>query len=173
MRKKKLLTTAMALVTVFAMTIGCAGCGNADNTQSNNSNVTQDTSAKNGEKITIEYWHCNAQEQGGAAVEELVSKFNEENDHIEVVAKYNPDMYAGLMKNLQAEVAVGNTPAVVQIGWSYLEYFSNNFEYLAPQDAIDKYDAEMEYYENDNICTRRLSFFDIEKENIYGRKNDN
>ena len=94
------------------------------------------------EKTVIEYWHCNAETQGGLTVEELVQKFNESNDHIEVVAKYNPDMYKGLMQNLQAEAATGNYPALVQIGWAFLDYFSNNFAYVAPQDAIDTYDAE-------------------------------
>ena len=57
----------------------------------------------------------------------LVKNFNENNDHIEVVAKYNPDMYKGLMQNLQAEAATGNTPALVQIGWAFLDYFPTTF----------------------------------------------
>lgn len=94
------------------------------------------------EKTVIEYWHCNAETQGGLTVDELVENFNATNDHIEVVAKYNPDMYKGLMQNLQAEAATGNYPALVQIGWAFLDYFSNNFAYVTPQDAIDAYDAE-------------------------------
>lgn len=94
------------------------------------------------EKTVIEYWHCNAETQGGLTVDELVENFNATNDHIEVVAKYNPDMYKGLMQNLQAEAATGNYPALVQIGWAFLDYFSNNFAYVKPQDAIDVYDTE-------------------------------
>ena len=75
-------------------------------------------------------------------VDELVKQFNESNDHIQVVAKYNPDMYKGLMQNLQAEAAAGNSPALVQIGWAFLDYFSNNFSYVPPQEAIDKFDKE-------------------------------
>ena len=51
-------------------------------------------------------------------------------------------MYKGLMQNLQAETAAGNTPALVQIGWAFLDYFSNNFSYTTPQQAIDKFDTE-------------------------------
>ena len=98
--------------------------------------------ASGGEKTVIEYWHCNAETQGGLVVDELVKKFNESNDHIEVVAKYNPDMYKGLMQNLQAEAATGHSPALVQIGWAFLDYFSNNFQYVAPQDAIDRFDKD-------------------------------
>lgn len=94
------------------------------------------------EKTVIEYWHCNAETQGGLTVDELVENFNATNDHIEVVAKYNPDMYKGLMQNLQAEAATGNYPALVQIGWAFLDYFSNNFAYVKPQDAIDVYDTK-------------------------------
>ena len=46
------------------------------------------------------------------------------------------------MQNLQAEAAAGNSPALVQIGWAFLDYFSNNFSYVSPQEAIDKFDKE-------------------------------
>ena len=38
-------------------------------------------------------------------------------------------MYKGLLQNFQAEAATGSTPALVQVGWSFLDYFSNNFGY--------------------------------------------
>lgn len=117
---------------------------------------SETTAASTGEKTVIEYWHCNAETQGGLTVEELVNKFNEENDHIEVVAKYNPDMYKGLMQNLQAEAAVGNSPAIVQIGWAFLDYFSNNFSYIAPQDAIDQYAPEDSTFLTDNFLPNIL-----------------
>ncbi|HBM76392.1 MAG TPA: ABC transporter substrate-binding protein, partial [Clostridiaceae bacterium] len=119
---------------------------------SNGKKSINDTSSKNPNgKIKIEYWHVNADTQGGKTVEELVKKFNSENDHIEVTAVYNPDMYKGLMKNLQAEVTSGNPPAVVQIGWAFLDYFSNNFEYSTPQSVIDKYFPEDKNYLKDNF----------------------
>ncbi|MDY5580122.1 ABC transporter substrate-binding protein [Porcincola intestinalis] len=109
------------------------------------------------DKIKIEYWHCNSEEQGGKTVDELVQKFNESNDHIEVTAKYNPDMYKGLMQNLQAEAVTGNYPAVVQIGWAFLDYFSNNFSYTSPQDAIDKFDSEDSTFLSDNFLPNALN----------------
>ncbi|MDO5146669.1 MAG: ABC transporter substrate-binding protein [Eubacteriales bacterium] len=115
------------------MVTALAGCQTKEDSQ---------TASSQGEKTVIEYWHPNAEVQGGLTVDELVKNFNETNDHIEVVAKYNPDMYKGLMQNLQAEAATGNYPALVQIGWAFLDYFSNNFEYVEPQEAIDRFDAE-------------------------------
>ena len=117
------------------------GSGAKANTETNTETKAEGNSSSGG-KTVIEYWHCNAETQGGLVVDELVKQFNESNDHIQVVAKYNPDMYKGLMQNLQAEAAGGNSPALVQIGWAFLDYFSNNFSYVSPQEAIDKFDKE-------------------------------
>lgn len=158
---------ALAMAASMAVLSGCgaaAGSGTRENGGANNARTSgaavnqtgsgakagaetnTETKAEgdssSGEKTVIEYWHCNAETQGGLVVDELVKEFNESNDHIQVVAKYNPDMYKGLMQNLQAEAAAGNSPALVQIGWAFLDYFSNNFSYVSPQEAIDKFDKE-------------------------------
>lgn len=146
---KKYLKKFVAISLAAVGIMGCVtGCGNNAGTQA--------ADKASGEKTVIEYWHVNAETQGGLAVDELVKKFNESNDHIEVVAKYNPDMYKGLMQNLQAEAATGNTPAIVQIGWAFLDYFSNNFEYVQPQDAIDKYDSEDKTFLQDKFLPNVL-----------------
>lgn len=163
MKKNKKM---IALITAAAMLASLAGCGaktasaeqggqqnsstggaeTGQNGTAEQSSGAEGTAAENktsgGEKTVIEYWHCNAETQGGLVVDELVKQFNESNDHIEVVAKYNPDMYKGLMQNLQAEAATGHSPALVQIGWAFLDYFSNNFQYVAPQEAIDRFDQD-------------------------------
>ena len=151
----------MALAMAGTMTL-MAGCSQASSSATGSSD-TQIASGESGaektasgDKTVIEYWHCNAETQGGLVVDDLVKKFNEENDHIEVVAKYNPDMYKSLMQNLQAEAATGNTPALVQIGWAFLDYFSNNFDYVAPQDAIDKFDSEDANFLTDNFLPNVL-----------------
>ena len=103
------------------------------------------------EKVQVNYWHVNADTQGGKTVTELVNKFNESQDEIEVVATYNADMYKGLMQNMQAAVAGGNTPDLVQIGWAFVDYFSENFEYNTPQSIIDQFDAENKTFIEDNF----------------------
>ena len=157
---KKNLKCLTALCMAGAM-ISLTGCGSssqstsADTTAGSASSEAttsaESTASGNGSKTVIEYWHCNAENQGGLTVDELVKNFNENNDHIEVVAKYNPDMYKGLMQNLQAEAATGNTPALVQIGWAFLDYFSNNFSYTSPQEIIDQYDASDKTFLTDNF----------------------
>lgn len=152
--KKKLFKFATSLLAGVMLLSGCStGSSQASSTSSTKaSNENQAT-----DKVKIEYWHCNAETQGGLTVEELVNKFNAENDHIEVVAKYNPDMYKGLMQNLQAEAATGRTPAIVQIGWAFLDYFSNNFSYTTPQSAIDKFDSDDKNFLSDNFLPNVLN----------------
>ena len=164
MKNKFVKMTAAVLAGMMLLT-GCGqSAGSVDegsgSTTQETVNAEQENNADNtasGDKVKIEYWHCNAETQGGLTVDELVKKFNEENDHIEVVAKYNPDMYKGLMQNLQAETAAGNTPALVQIGWAFLDYFSNNFEYTTPQEAIDKFDSEDKNFLSDNFLPNVLN----------------
>ena len=174
---KSLMALAMAVSMAILSGCGAAAPGNSiqdtaglskgqtsvegenqtGNKAENNTEANAEVNSSTGEKTVIEYWHCNAETQGGLVVDELVRQFNESNDHIQVVAKYNPDMYKGLMQNLQAEAATGNSPALVQIGWAFLDYFSNNFEYSSPQDVIDQFDQEDKNFLQDNFLPNVLS----------------
>lgn len=89
-------------------------------------------------KVQIQYWHVAAESFGGATVKELVTDFNASHPNIEVVEKYNPDMYKGLTQNLQAAIAAGKSPDVVQMGWSYLNYAAENFKYTDISSVIAK-----------------------------------
>ena len=107
-----------AVLCAGALALSLSGCGGEQNTTK--------TSDK---KVQIEYWHVAAESFGGATVKELVADFNKKHPNIEVVEKYNPDMYKGLTQNLQAAIASGKNPDVVQMGWSYLNYAAENFKY--------------------------------------------
>ena len=110
------------MVGLIVLTTVLAACNPSDSNQSTG-----------GGPIEIEYWYPNAETQGGKTVTELIEKFNESQDKIVVKGVYNSGMYQGLMQNLQSAAAAGKSPALVQIGWSYREYFSNNFNYVEPQ----------------------------------------
>lgn len=140
MKKQYLLL----LVSILALML--AACGNDENSGE----------AGAAERTVIEYWHVNAETLGGATVDQLVEDFNAQSDTVEVVARYNPDMYAGLMSNLQAEVAAGKSPAVVQIGWAFLDYFSENFSYIEPQEVIGKFHEEDGTFLQDNFLPNIL-----------------
>lgn len=123
MKLKKIL--AAGLVSLFAIgaLTGCGGDKKADK-------------AAGGKKVQIEYWHVAAESFGGATVKELVADFNKNNPNIEVVEKYNPDMYKGLTQNLQAAMASGKNPDVVQMGYSFLNYAAENFKYTDLNEAF-------------------------------------
>ncbi|MCJ7840909.1 ABC transporter substrate-binding protein [Lederbergia sp. NSJ-179] len=126
------MNSFIKLLSIFSLVFTLAACNSSGK-------ASNDSSTKDGEKTVIEYWHVNAETQGGQAVKELVEEFNAQSETTKVVAKYNPDMYKGLMQNLQAEAAAGNFPAVVQVGWAFLDYFSSNFSYVSPQEVIDQH----------------------------------
>lgn len=80
-------------------------------------------------KTQVTFWHVYSENFGATLIDEMIQEFNASQDTIEVVGVYNADMYPGLMTNLQAEVASGDYPSVCMIGYNYLNYFANNFEY--------------------------------------------
>jgi len=105
----------------------------------------------------ITYWHVNAQTQGGATVDQLVKEFNASHKNIKVTAKYNPDMYKGLMQNLQSAQASGKVPDITQVGWAYDNYFASNFKYMTPTDAAKKFDGNNKFIDA-NFTKKTLSF---------------
>ena len=139
---KKLVKIFSLISAVSLLAVGCSNGGSS--------------AQSSDEKVKIEYWHVNAETQGGKSVDKLVEEFNSQSDTVEVVAKYNPDMYKGLLQNFQAEAATGSTPALVQVGWSFLDYFSNNFAYVEPQDIIDQHFSEDKTFLEDNFLPNIL-----------------
>ncbi len=79
MMKKKLAALLLAAASAMVFT----GCGSSDN------------QSKGGvdKKVQIEYWHVASESFGGTTVKELVADFNAKHPNIQVVEKYNPDMY--------------------------------------------------------------------------------
>ena len=131
----------LAVICVGAMTLALAGCG-ADNTKK----------VSDGGKVKIEYWHVASESFGGTTVKELVADFNKTHPNIEVVEKYNPDMYKGLTQNLQAAMASGKTPDVVQMGWSYLNYAAENLKYTdIPKMINEKVPADKDFLEKNYL----------------------
>lgn len=111
-----------AMLLTAALAIGIAGCGGGSGT----------TEKPHNGKVQVTFWHVYSENFGAPVIKEMVDAFNKSQDKIEVKAVYNPDMYPGLMQNLQAEVAAGKYPGMVMIGYNYLKYFDQNFKYVSP-----------------------------------------
>ncbi|MFC6176179.1 ABC transporter substrate-binding protein [Companilactobacillus huachuanensis] len=150
--KNSKLKKILLMLGIMAMAVVFAGCG-------------KKTSASTVKHIT--YWHVNAQTQGGAAVDDLVKKFNDTHKNIKVTAKYNPDMYKGLMQNLQSAQASGKVPDITQVGWAYDNYFASNFKYMTPTDAAKKFDGNNKFIDG-NFTKRTLSFAKDSKGKLVG-----
>ncbi|MDR3592720.1 MAG: ABC transporter substrate-binding protein [Negativicutes bacterium] len=134
----------VSLIGIFlATTLGCGG--------------STGSAPQAGGKTVIEYWHVNAESFGGPTVKQLVEQFNKDNPDIEVVAKYNPDMYKGLTQNLQAAMASGKNPDVVQMGYSYVNYAGENLKYANIADIIAKQAPEDKTYLQDNFLPNILA----------------
>lgn len=143
---KRILAMLLSLCLVISMAAcgsSSSGSGSAPATSDQNYAAAAQDAA---EPVTIEYWNINDESFGGAAVQSLVDKFNETNDkNITVVNKLITGSYTGVIQNLQASLAAGTYPGVVQISYSYLNYFAENFPYVSPQEIITNYcpdDAE-------------------------------
>lgn len=131
--KKK--TFILAVATLFSI-VSLAACGNKKQT-----NVTSN------EPVTIDYWHVNADTQGGKTITQLVDNYNKSQDKVKVVAKFNPDMYKGLMQNLQSSIASNTIPDVVQVGWAFKDYFAENFQYTDPEELVKEVQpADADYF---------------------------
>ena len=156
-RKNRFVAAALTGIMTAGMLCGCGSTVQSNGTAAETTeNKTTTDGAANGKKTVIEYWHINSETVGGKTLDELGADFNASNDHIEVVARYNPEEYKGLMQNLQAETAAGNAPAIVQIGWTYLNYFANNFSYTSPQEIIDRDFPEDKDFLKDNFLDNVL-----------------
>lgn len=116
--KGKLKRTLVALMAAL-MALQLAGCGSGE---------TSEQESDSG-KTQVTFWHVYSENFGATLIDEMIQEFNASQDTIEVVGVYNADMYPGLMTNLQAEVASGDYPSICMIGYNYLNYFANNFEY--------------------------------------------
>lgn len=157
--KKWKKMTALWLSAVMAAGI-LAGCGgkSADSGSSG--------PAASEKPVEITFWHVYSENFGAPVIAEMVEAFNQSQDRIVVREVYNPDMYPGLMQNLQAEVASGNSPSIVMIGYNYLKYFAANFNYISPDEIIKTYVPEDKNYLGDTFLDNILTLAQVDGEQI-------
>lgn len=115
----------LCLLFAGLLMLTAAGCG---------STSSQTQAVKENGKTVVTFWHVYTKNFGASVIEQMVNDFNQSQDKIVVKEVYNPDMYPGLMKNLQADVASGKAPSIAMIGYNYLKYFDQNFSYTSPLD---------------------------------------
>ncbi len=144
MKNKKTLFKTAILCLCLCMGFILTACGSESSKKSSDG------------KIRLQYWHINGESQGGKTVDQFIKEFNESQDKIEVSGRFNKG-YDDLLKNLQADTAAGNAPDVVQVSWSNLEYFPNNFKYTSPEEIVSKYFPEDANFLNDTFPEKILN----------------
>lgn len=113
------------------------------------------------EQLTIDYWHIYP---GGSELLKAINKsFREERPNITVEVRENPVDYQALAQQVQADLAAGNPPAVVQVGYDALRYTADNLPHLNIEDAARRdLDGEGEEWLNDNFADNILDLGRIE-----------
>ncbi|GAA6732189.1 ABC transporter substrate-binding protein [Thermus brockianus] len=92
--------------------------------------------------ITLQYWHINTEAFGLPAVKELIREFERQNPGIKVEERYQPNAYTGLLQNLQAALAAGTPPDVVQMGYLYTRYAAKNLPYVPIEQLAKRFGGE-------------------------------
>ncbi|NWG17121.1 MAG: ABC transporter substrate-binding protein [Chloroflexi bacterium] len=93
------------------------------------------------DETVIEYWNINNEGFGGAVVDALIAEFEAANPGIQVEARVQ-ESYPALVQNVEAQIVAGNPPAVVQIGWPYIDYVYNNLPYIPVSTLVESWGGE-------------------------------
>lgn len=130
----------LAGILAGCIVLGMVGCGTETTQDSAKTSEQEVQSEDQGtEKIEIEYWHKNSETAGGPTIDEYAEKFNASQDKYEVKPVFMTEDYKGIIQQLQAEAAAGNAPAVAQIGYYWLNYFTDNYQYVDIKELDESY----------------------------------
>ncbi|GIN57286.1 ABC transporter substrate-binding protein [Lederbergia ruris] len=144
---KKLFFGGVVLTIVFAFVL--AGCSGGDT-----KDVSKPGEASQ-EKANISFWHAMSGDNG-KALEEIVNKFNEQSDSVEVKAIYQGS-YDDLLNKLRAVGGSSEAPAIVQVFEIGTKYMSESGFITPMQEFIDKDNFDISQLE-ENI----LSYYTLD-----------
>lgn len=116
--------------------------------------------------VEVSFWHVFSENFGAPVIKEMVAAFNDSQSEINVTEVYNPDMYPGLMQNLQAEVAAGEAPSIAMIGYNYINYFADNFEFVDPETLVENQVPEDKRYLEETFLPNILSLGQVDGKQI-------
>ena len=156
MRKHTVSKVIISFLLVTVMVVSVIGCSSNESSSiaanrvpaSNAQSIQNQLQVGSGKVVEIEYWHINSETFGGLTTTELVDEFNRNNPGIRVTEMFIPNSYQGMTQDLLSRVAINKTPDVIQMGWSYLEYFSSNFAYTTPQNLIAEVGGNASFIED-------------------------
>ncbi|WP_231687011.1 ABC transporter substrate-binding protein [Bacillus sp. JCM 19034] len=120
MKNKMLIVWSLVLAVLL---IGCSGESTEGSNTSDSSPQLSSTEAT-GSTETIEFWHSMGG-RNGELVDEMVERFNESHENIEVVATFQGG-YDELVTKLQQAVASNTAPEVAMVERAYVQMFADS-----------------------------------------------
>jgi multiple sugar transport system substrate-binding protein len=125
----------------LALVLGCANQARpsgptatpavpATASKSGSSAVGLDPSAK----VTVDYWRFSLAD---AEVEAIVKQFNEQYPNVTIKQQFETD-YLALIQKAQAASAAQTPPALIQVGYTLLNYVAENLPHLTIEEAAKR-----------------------------------
>ncbi|MBN6206566.1 ABC transporter substrate-binding protein [Ralstonia pickettii] len=134
----KKLFSGLMLAIVFALVLaGCSG--------GNDEGGSSGEGGDSGDKTKISFWHAMSGDNG-KALEDIVDKFNEQSDSVEVEAIYQGS-YDDSLNKLRAVGGSSEAPAIVQVFEIGTKYMSESGFITPMQEFIDKDDFDVSQLE--------------------------
>lgn len=119
---KKIVCLALSLVMALSCFTACS---------STKPTATTSSSGAEWPAVTIHYLNINSSSMGGTEIKKLVDNFNATNGkNIKVEFDFVSASYQDIASSVQSYLAAGNDVGVVQVGYSYINYFAENFPQL-------------------------------------------
>lgn len=122
----KNLRKTLVVLLVLAMVLSICACGQKAETPAAPAGDAPAEATSN-EKITIEVWHRASADMGANVLEAAAAEYNASQDKYEIVPVYNSGEYKGLIQQMVADAATGNTPGISQISYTWSNFFCENF----------------------------------------------
>lgn len=129
---KKTVTLLLAITMMMSLLAACSGSNNnSGNSEPSATNSNSGPSAAPGGeaspesgKTTVTFWHSMGG-KNGEYIDEMIAKFNESHDDIEVVGA-NQGNYPETVTKLQQGIASGSAPDVAMLERAYVEMFADS-----------------------------------------------
>ena len=134
---KKGMALLLAATMAGGMLAGCSGQSGTEQAETGQTEAAS-TQSEGGEtaaetegegKTVIQFWHSMSGTKNDL-IDEMVAKFNETHDDIEVVATYQGDYWESASK-AQAAISAGENPDILQMGADHVSIFASEDGLLA------------------------------------------
>jgi sn-glycerol 3-phosphate transport system substrate-binding protein len=115
----------LCLMLSALMALSATACSNGSNAAGSQAEQTSTQSqAAKGEKVKVAFWHAMGSSNGDR-LNEMVKRFNESQDKVEVIAT-NQGSYEEEAAKIQTAIAGNNAPDITQIERAFVEPFATN-----------------------------------------------